>query len=324
MPLTVLARAAAALSDAEGFGVGSPLYVGVRLAAYVCIAALVGAIAFRLLVLAPLERAGAPRLFTADVARRLRWLAVAAALGVQLFVGLRLPAQVAAMRAVLGDVQPIGAADVLTGVWGTGWRVEMAGAALALLAVLASPVLRSAWHVAVIACTGGIAVGQALSGHAAAASNVSTAVSLDALHVLGAGAWVGGIVALLVAGFPALAAVAPDDRGDAAAAVLRAFSPLALSGAAVLVVSGLYAAWIHIGSFSALAATGYGRFLIAKVVLVGAVAALGFLNWRRLGPRAGSGDLAPLRRNATLELTVAALVLVVTAILVAVPTPAEG
>ena len=62
--------------------------------------------------------------------------------------------------------------------------------------------------------------------------------------------------------------------------------------------------------------------MIAKLCLVAGVVALGAWNWRRQKPRMGSeaGAIA-LRRSASAELTLAGAVLVVTAILVSLPTP---
>ncbi|MBW3655662.1 MAG: CopD family protein, partial [Gemmatimonadetes bacterium] len=69
--------------------------------------------------------------------------------------------------------------------------------------------------------------------------------------------------------------------------------------------------------------TGYGRALLLKVALLTAVAATGFYNWRRVLPRLGVDDEGTrrLQRSARVELAIAAAVLLVTAVLVALPTP---
>jgi putative copper export protein len=56
------------------------------------------------------------------------------------------------------------------------------------------------------------------------------------------------------------------------------------------------------------------------------VAALGFWNWRVLTPRLTSGDppaASQLRRAVAIELTLGALLIAVTAVLVGVGTPRE-
>ncbi|MEO7964997.1 MAG: hypothetical protein ABIT38_13925, partial [Gemmatimonadaceae bacterium] len=61
--------------------------------------------------------------------------------------------------------------------------------------------------------------------------------------------------------------------------------------------------------------------LLVKLAILALVAITGFYNWRYVQPQLGT-DLATarLKRSATVELTVALLVLLVTAILVASPT----
>jgi putative copper export protein len=57
-------------------------------------------------------------------------------------------------------------------------------------------------------------------------------------------------------------------------------------------------------------------------VFVLAVVSLGAWNWRRVKPRMGSEEGAKaLARSARMEVTVAALVLVVTAVLISLPDP---
>jgi putative copper export protein len=90
-------------------------------------------------------------------------------------------------------------------------------------------------------------------------------------------------------------------------------------------MSGLFSAWMHVASWGALARTDYGRVLILKVVLVGAMGVLGSLNWRFFGARVGeaTGVLA-LRRATRLEIALGLMVLLATSVLVALATPAAG
>ena len=62
--------------------------------------------------------------------------------------------------------------------------------------------------------------------------------------------------------------------------------------------------------------------LIVKLVFVATVFALGAWNWRRQRPMLGSESAAvAIRRSATAELTIAGIVLVVTAFVVSLPAP---
>jgi copper transport protein len=100
------------------------------------------------------------------------------------------------------------------------------------------------------------------------------------------------------------------------------FSPLALVSSGLLALTGLITAWRHLHVLSNLWSTPYGLTLIVKLCLVLCVVGLGAWNWRRMTPRLGEESAAhALRRSASAEIGVAAVVLVVTAILVSLPAP---
>jgi putative copper export protein len=106
------------------------------------------------------------------------------------------------------------------------------------------------------------------------------------------------------------------------AELVNAFSPLALASTAVLALFGVITAWQHLHTLDALWTTPYGITLIVKLVMVAVVLALGAWNWRRQKPLLGSeaGALS-LRRTATRELLAAGVVLVITSVLVSLPSP---
>ncbi|MDF1505448.1 CopD family protein, partial [Roseisolibacter sp. H3M3-2] len=118
------------------------------------------------------------------------------------------------------------------------------------------------------------------------------------------------------------AALRGPTPGATAGALLRAFSPVALACGSAVALTGLAAAWWHLGAVDALWGSAYGRTLLLKLALLGGVAALGAFNWRRGVPAATDPTGARrVRRAAAVELTLAAAALVVTAVLVALPTP---
>jgi putative copper export protein len=170
-----------------------------------------------------------------------------------------------------------------------------------------------------------IALGAALGGHAGAADQfTSFAVADDALHVLGASGWLGGLFWVVAVGMFPLRDVS-DDSTHRIATLVRSFSPVALWCAGLAALSGVVSAWLRIGSVSALATTSYGQVLVLKLALVAAAAGFGFYNWRHLRPALGSDPAtARLRRSATRELVVAAAIVLVTAVLVGLPTPVPG
>jgi putative copper export protein len=204
--------------------------------------------------------------------------------------------------------------------------LEAAAALLALAAMtLALRANRAGWLVGALASVG-LALSFALSGHAVAVPQLApVAVLADALHVLGAGGWLGTLLVVVLVGIPFALRQSDGERGRAAAAIVNAFSPVALACAAAIAITGVLAAWIHLGALSALWASDYGRVLLVKLAVIAIIAVLGAVNWRVLRP--AMGDVAAARRirgSAIAELAVGALVLAVTAVLVATPTPVES
>lgn len=147
---------------------------------------------------------------------------------------------------------------------------------------------------------------------------------INPMHRLAAGFWIGTLFIVVVAGLAPLlrSALSSEQRGRYAAAMINAFSPLALGSALVLVVFGIWTACRHLKRVESLWTTPYGYALIAKLCVVAVVVALGAWNWRRQRPLLGSEDAAVgIRRSATAELVAALVVVILTAILVALPTP---
>lgn len=190
--------------------------------------------------------------------------------------------------------------------WGGSWRVQLfAGGVLLACAIGAAFGRRVGWIAAAVAALAASAA-QPLVGHAAGSD---ARLALHAAHIVGAGLWLGTLGTLVIVPGPA------EDRG----ALLRAFSPVALTGAAILVPTGVAAAWIYLGSPGALLASPYGRMLAVKLALAGVTMACGYWNWQRFrrertisAARARWMDIVPL---ALLEASLAAAIAVVTSVL---------
>jgi copper transport protein len=106
------------------------------------------------------------------------------------------------------------------------------------------------------------------------------------------------------------------------ARLVRAFSPIALSGAFLVVGAGVLLGVAYVGSLEALWGTTYGKMLLIKIALLAVTAALGAYHWKSLTPRLDSVQGASVfRGSAAVELTLAALLLGATAVLVALPAP---
>lgn len=205
-----------------------------------------------------------------------------------------------------------GEASVLLGTsWGRTWRFGM-GAALLLAASLGVARRRAVgwWIASPMAFI--LAAFPALTGHASGAEPSSLFILADALHVVAAGAWIGGLATILWLDF--------DSRASGASwlpALVPAFSRMATASVATLVVTGSLATWKHLASPSALLTMPWGRLLLVKLIFVAIVMGLGARNFRVLTPKLGdpAGNEA-MRRSALAELTVAQVVLLLTALLV--------
>ena len=180
-----------------------------------------------------------------------------------------------------------------------------------------------------------LAFAQALTSHAAALeANAGLAVVTDALHLLAAGVWVGGVFALAVGLLP----IMWRDRSASLAlarAAWGAFSPVAAVAVGLILATGLYAMSRQVASVDALVGTLYGQALASKIGLVLAVGAFGLANSMLLHPRVAAPlawllrrprawtplQLRDLPKLVLCEAALALLVLLGTAIVTASPAP---
>ena len=147
---------------------------------------------------------------------------------------------------------------------------------------------------------------------------------VNAVHILAASTWLGTLLVLTAIGIRGVirSHTSGQQRAELVADLVNSFSPLALISAAIVGITGLTTAWLHLKRLSALWTTSYGIALIVKLILVAIVVTLGAWNWRRVRPSLGDeGSELTIRRSATMELTFAALVLLATSVLVTLPSP---
>lgn len=203
--------------------------------------------------------------------------------------------------------------------WGAAWMAAIAASLVMAGAFrLASRDRLTGWLPATVAACA-LGAFPALTGHANSGDLRGLTLAADILHVWSVGGWIGGLVLILF-----LERRLGHGRGEGSESLLPVlvprFSSVALVCVAILLATGVFSAWIHLGSLGALPGTRYGRLLLLKIALVLGVLAVGALNWRRLTPRlGGSGGREALRRAATIELVVANVVLAVTTLLVRTP-----
>ncbi len=319
-----------AATEAAGgaLSVTGPVYDVVRWLGYVALVTLLGMLSFaRLVVPRAVRRATGIATLAPTAERRAASIGVLASL---LLVATTLARLIVQSYAVNGADGAWSAARlggmVARTSWGWAWLLGVLAAALAVGALSAATRgRRSGWRLGATAAIG-VALSFALSGHAAATPHLAPVTVLaDTLHMLGAGGWLGTLLALVAVGIPLALREASPVRGRVVADLVNVFSPIALTCAALLAFTGILAAWIHLGTLGALWRSNYGFVLLVKLAVVVAVAALGALNWRVMKPSLGDlGSARRLRRSAMAELAMGALVLAVTAMLVATPPPAEA
>jgi putative copper export protein len=203
--------------------------------------------------------------------------------------------------------------------WGRQWVAVAQATAGAIALALAALAVRGARSVLTAIAAMAAALTVPLIGHGSAHGTLNWLA--HAAHLGGAGLWLGSLAVLA----RATTVLWRDDSPSPAAlaSLLRRFSTLALTGAAMVVGSGLYLAWLHITPFETLWTTEYGRTLAIKLGAVAIVVLLGWRNWQRVVPAIGDpGGLAAIRVAVRFELTVGLLgVLLLTAWLSGLPVP---
>lgn len=309
------------------FDAESPLYVAVRWLTFAGLLGIIGITAFRVLVLSLLRRARAvTEDFFAHAASGAARLGLAVAVLLVVAALLRLYAQSYALHGAEAalDAGRIGVMLTRT-TWGGGWLLQAAATLIALVGLLWQRRQHTAGWALVAVAAIALAFTPALSGHAVANPDQTVlAVLADGFHVLGAGGWLGSLLAVIVVGLPVALRLPEEERGPVIHALVDAFSPTALFFAGTVVATGVFSAWLNLGAISALWTTPYGRTLLLKVAVLSLVFATGAYNWLRVRPALGTVDSATrLSRSSALELTVGIVVLAVTAVLVATPPPRE-
>jgi copper transport protein len=339
----------------ESGSITSASFAVARGLGYLAMALAIGAVVFLFVVWLPalnhVAGAGADwRRLSERFARRARGMAIAAVLlgVVSTALAIVLEAATAAGVSFWAALDP----DVLEFVSGTR-VVEAWTARLVVWLVLAAlvvaimrpgriPVLRRATLGAegaalssrpsrsqafvLFAAMGALAMTAPLGGHAASHAPRGLLAGSDTVHVLCMCTWLGGLVMLVLAVPLTAGALLPRDAAPLLATIVGRFSRMALIVVTLLLVSGIVNSVVLVASFDALVETAYGRLVLAKIALFGALISFGAFNQRRMLPQlravAARGEppgraAAVLRRSLALEIGFAVVVLGVTSVLVA-------
>ncbi len=108
---------------------------------------------------------------------------------------------------------------------------------------------------------------------------------LRILHVLSASVWVGGTVALVFVGVPAIRQLEGEARAVAMRTLGRRWRPIGWSAMAVAILSGLWLTDRHGAFHEAALDTDFDRTLIVKSALVALLVAGALVHDFVLGPR---------------------------------------
>jgi copper transport protein len=179
---------------------------------------------------------------------------------------------------------------------------------------------------------GYLSITPALSGHPSTQGPRGVFFPADVIHVLAAGAWVGGIACLLFALPAATRRLEGPARTRLLLATLVRFSAVALACVIATALTGVVQAYIDVRSFHGLLHTTYGALVIAKVALLLVLVGFGWVNRERAIPaleRLAGADRPPgrsgviARRSMRGELALMVAVFAVTAALVSYAPPID-
>jgi putative copper export protein len=294
-----------------------------RWLAYLAMLLVIGASVFRFGVLRPLERrSGTPQ---PRPALRAAAVGLAAAIVAALMAPIRLWFQA---RGFTEPGEPVTSellGIVLDTAWGKGWIVQILAACLAASGAFFARVAPAGWYFAAAGASA-VVLAAPLTGHALGAEQAGAwGYPLDALHVLGAGAWLGTLGVLLIAGVAGSRELPEPARGPWVAKLVQTFHPVALYGSGITVLAGVGLSIRYLeGSLSGLWTSGWGRTLLVKLGLLLGIVILGAWNARVMRPGLGTTvTTGRFTRSALLELSLTTLLLGVTALLVVQGLPGE-
>ena len=297
----------AAPPPTQAYGAGGPTTTEnvLRWLYFVCLAVVIGGVAFRLVVLPRRVPHACERVF---YALALLGLVGTIQIGIVAFMlraedALQLPFR----RFLYGDLS----------VFANGTRFGIAFVVMTLGFALVTALVYLAWLTdrprpflwPALAMSLGLASGLSLSGHSAVDPPASKWSELaDWVHLSTASLWVGGVVMLLV-----VFLTVPSLRREAFVRFAR-LAPILIS---LLLAAGIYLSVLRLPALHDLWTSGYGHVLIVKLALVALALAWGGFHHFVVEPRIdGRTVQSRLRGSLAGEMTVGLAVLLLAAFLV--------
>lgn len=275
-----------------------------------CLLSLEGVLVFLCLILPATSAGGAE---AARLSRTLRRLAVISGV-LALVIGFRWFVAVSASMASASTT-----AEVLTALGPVATETQFGHVMVVrgvLIAVAAAALtMRRGQVLAFLAAIAAVGI-QPWLGHPGAAPQAWLPAA-SALHVLAAGAWLGGLLPL----FFCLSRLPPES----AAIASRRFSPIGIAAVLILAFTAAAQGWVLIGSLPGLTGTSYGLLALSKAALFATMLVLAVVNRQTLTPRLTEIAAQRARRRMMISVggeALAGVLVVVAAALLASSTPA--
>ncbi len=130
-------------------------------------------------------------------------------------------------------------------------------------------------------------IAMAMSSHAAAVNThiAPYAIIADWLHLVAAALWVGGMMYIAASYLPMLRKRSTAEQARLLVTVLPYYTPWAIAGVVIMAVTGPFSATVQLTSWEQLLTTAYGRALVVKTLLVGALLLTSAIHVLLLRPR---------------------------------------
>ncbi|GAC1557789.1 MAG: copper homeostasis membrane protein CopD [Herpetosiphon sp.] len=207
--------------------------------------------------------------------------------------------------------------------FGKIWMIRLIFMIILVLATvkLKSPSGRLSWLFPALCA--GLLVSLAGVGHTQIENGITHFIHIgaDGLHLLAAGAWLGGLVSLFSLVARAVRTSSPGWDAEATNAAIR-FSGMGYLAVATLIGSGLINSWFLVGSPSPLVGTPYGQVLIVKLVLFAGMLVLASVNRFLIVPKLikaneghRAGGLVSLRRHIVGEQALGLAIVLIVSVL---------
>jgi copper transport protein len=211
--------------------------------------------------------------------------------------------------------------------FGALWLARVALALCALWLVQRKPSTWNSWSLFILGLL--ILLTISMGSHAAAEPKPLIPIIVDWIHLIAASVWVGGLIHF-VSALWTMRGISSQARTELTAVLIPRFSVTALISVGVIVITGSYASILHIGSFSDLVTTAYGRTLLVKLAFFLPMVVLGAVNLLHSSPQMKNAareenlrsPVPRFRRLLRSEVILAVLVLLSVALLTTLPPAA--